>query len=215
MTVFIDPAGNSFNLTFDLNQDEVYLNDGNDIADLTNVGGVFAYGGNGNDILSYEGIGQAILHGGAGQDILLGNTNADLLSGDLGNDVLFGGGGRDFLIGGFGADIFQFSDAVESFRNSIDVIRDFLHGEGDTIDLSLIDANPATVAIEHFKFIGSESFKHFHKTHPNSNAALLRFDAKHHTLQGDTHHNLKLDAEDFQVTLAGVGHLVKGDLVIA
>jgi hypothetical protein len=175
---------------------------------------VFAYGGNGDDFLSYEGIGQAILDGGEGEDFLLGNTNADLLSGDLGNDVLFGGGGRDFLDGGFGADTFQYTDAVESSRNSIDVIRDFLHSEGDKIDLALMDANPATVAIEHFKFIGGESFKHFHKAHPNSKAVLLRFDAKHHTLQGDTHHNFKLDAEDFQVTLSGVNHLVNGDLVL-
>jgi hypothetical protein len=72
MTVFIDPAGNNFDLTADLAQDEVYLNDGDDNAELTNIGGVIAYGGTGSDILSYKGIGQAILHGGEGTDVLLG-----------------------------------------------------------------------------------------------------------------------------------------------
>ena len=112
---------------FNLDQDEVYLNDGNDVADLTKSSGVFAYGGNGDDFLSYEGIGQAILDGGEGEDLLLGNTNGRLAFRGLGRrrPALAEAAGT-FSDGGFGADTFRDTDAVESSRNSIDVIRDFL-----------------------------------------------------------------------------------------
>ncbi len=59
MSVFSDAVGNTFNLDFNLDQDEVYLNDGNDVADLTKSSGVFAYGGNGDDFLKLRGYRQS------------------------------------------------------------------------------------------------------------------------------------------------------------
>jgi Ca2+-binding RTX toxin-like protein len=215
MTVFIDPAGHTFNLDADLDQDEVYLNDGNDNATMTNATSVFAYGGNGEDILSYEGTGIAHLYGGAGGDFLLGGAHNDIISGDDGGDILFGSDGIDVLIGGLDADEFQFLDASESHHFASDRILDFSHAEHDKIQLSGFDTNPGSAQTDHFKFIGTQSFAAFHAKHPGSNAVLLRFDAKHHLLQGDTHHNFKLDGQDFEVKLDGVDHLVKGDLILA
>jgi Ca2+-binding RTX toxin-like protein len=229
---YIDPAGNAFN---DVSSEaEIYLNDGNDSIDALFGGETFVYGGNGNDGLYYDGLAFAHLYGGHGNDQLGGGANGDFLYGEegvdfiqaasgndlvdggAGNDWLLGGAGRDTLIGGLGADSFAFNAATESLRGaSRDMIRDFTHREADLIDLSQLDADPATVAIEHFKFIGTQSFSEFHRKHPGSDAVLLRFDERHHLLQGDTHQNYRTDAQDFEVKLVGVSHLANADLILA
>ncbi len=231
---YIDPAGNAFN---DVSSEaEIYLNDGNDSVDALYGGETVVYGGNGNDSLFYDGTGGvsiAHLYGGEGDDQLGGGANGDglygengvdfmqaaagndLLDGGEGNDTLIGGLGRDTLIGGLDADAFRFDVITESIRGlGRDVIRDFSHGEGDHIDLSRLDANGNTLAVEHFRFIGSETFQHFHQAHPGSNAVLLRFDARTHLLQGDSDHNFRADAADFEVKLLGVSHLVAADLIL-
>ncbi len=48
---------------------------------------------------------------------------------------------RDDLSGGAGADIFRYYLANESTMSAMDRIRDFESGQGDKIDLSLIDAS--------------------------------------------------------------------------
>jgi Ca2+-binding RTX toxin-like protein len=73
---------------------------------ITVSNNAFAYGGDGNDELSFlaGGTGWVILHGGAGRDVLRGGPRDDSLYGDVGNDVLRGGAGPDFLLGALGAD---------------------------------------------------------------------------------------------------------------
>src|SRR5262245_31608428 len=228
---YIDPAGNAFN---DISSEaEIYLNDGNDSVDALFGGETFVYGGNGNDGLYYDGISFAHLYGGQGDDQLGGGINRDFLYGEAGmdfmqapagngvvaggngNDTLIGGLGLDKLIGGLGADTFRFDVITESIRGiARDLIRDFDSREGDLIDLSRLDANGNSLAIEHFRFIGSETFKHFYQTHPGSNDVLLRFDPARHLLQGDTNHNGRTDAADFEVKLVGVTHLDLGDLIL-
>ncbi|MCI0455944.1 MAG: hypothetical protein L0Z62_03055, partial [Gemmataceae bacterium] len=61
-------------------------------------------GGDGNDVLIYEGSGPTTLRGGLGNDQLRGGWGHDRLHGDDGNDTLDGGSGNDLLEGWVGAD---------------------------------------------------------------------------------------------------------------
>jgi serralysin len=85
-----------------------------------------AHGGNGNDTLTGNSVGNN-LNGGAGNDVLFGGA---------GNDVLIGGPGSDTLNGGAGNDIFVF-DSAPSASNK-DTIVDFgsTSGNDDTIWLA-------------------------------------------------------------------------------
>ena len=228
---YIDPAGNAFN---DISSEaEIYLNDGNDSVDIINNVESFAYGGNGDDGVFYDGLAFAHLYGGQGNDYLAGGGNGDflygedgvdllqagsgndLLEGGAGSDRLLAGAGRDRQIGGSGADTFEFHDAFESTRSTgRDVIRDFSTREGDQIHLSILDADPFTLELDHFKFIGSKGFADYHRRHPGDDSMLLRFDPRSHTLQGDTNHNFRLDSQDFVVKLVGVSHLNADDLIL-
>jgi Ca2+-binding RTX toxin-like protein len=89
---------------------------------------------------------------------LVGNNAANTLSGGAGNDTLTGGGGKDQLTGGAGSDIFDFNALTDTgiTRTTRDVIIDFT--TGDKIDLSTLDANPATATNNAFTFIGSSAF---------------------------------------------------------
>jgi len=109
-------------------------------------------GGDGNDTLLGEG-GNDTLTGGNGNDNLNGGDGNDTLDGGKGDDILNGGLGADVLTGGLGADVFVF-DALDS---ATDRITDFKSGV-DKIDLSAIDANPATPFDNAFVFIGSAAF---------------------------------------------------------
>jgi predicted extracellular nuclease len=84
---------------------------------------------------------------GAGDDTLYGSAGADFLSGGLGADRLEGGPGNDTYL---------YRSTTESSGFSRDTIAGF--AAGDRIDLSVIDANPATGASDAFAFIGTGAF---------------------------------------------------------
>ncbi len=83
----------------------------------------------------------------------------DTLLGGAGNDLLMGGSGRDYMSGGSGADLFRFSsdNFVGSTRAKADVIADFSEADGDSIDLSAIDAMP-DFTDQAFRFLGNAAF---------------------------------------------------------
>lgn len=60
------------------------------------------------------------------------------------------------MTGDLGADVFRFCLATESTLAGFDTIRDFSAGEGDRIDLSLIDAN--SVLAGNNEFVWSSVF---------------------------------------------------------
>lgn len=100
---------------------------------------------------------------------MVGNGAANTLSGRSGNDVLRGGGGNDVIAGGTGKDTmtgnsgndrFDFNSTTESglTTSTRDVIVDFTRGQ-DKIDLSTIDAKPATSGTnDAFSYIGTQAF---------------------------------------------------------
>ena len=92
-----------------------------------NIGNDYVGGGPGNDIV----------HGGQGDDVVHGGKGDDYVYGDNGNDVVYGDLGNDQLYGGTGADTFVFA----SDPGSVDVINDWTPGEGDLIDLSLLNSS--------------------------------------------------------------------------
>jgi Ca2+-binding RTX toxin-like protein len=84
-------------------------------------------GGDGDDVLTAEHDGYALLDGGAGSDDLTGGGGYNVLLGGAGADTLDGGedgGVVDLLIGGPGADTFVVGEN--------DLILFFNPGEGDT-----------------------------------------------------------------------------------
>ena len=91
-------------------------------------------GGLGNDEIK-GGSGNDTLFGGRNNDDLAGNEGNDRLKGGDGNDILKGGKGDDTLIGSGGADSFIFG----SFRQEVDVIKDFNFREGDKIIVGFSD----------------------------------------------------------------------------
>ena len=142
---------------------------GNDLANkiVGNAASNVLNGGGGNDSL-YGGAGDDVLDGGDGDDTLIGDdgndtlyggAGADALVGGAGNDVLIGGPGADNLTGGAGADrfVFRLGDLGADPSNT-DVISDFSRDEGDKIDLSAFDADPATAKHDPLIFVGSAGF---------------------------------------------------------
>lgn len=126
------------------------------------------YGGPGDDRLIgaggddwlFGGAGADVLLGGGGNDVLHGGEGDDTLRGNAGDDVLIGGLGRDLLIGGPGADRFVFLSAEDSGIRAADrdVIHDFSSQQGDRIDLSGMDADRRTSAMDSFTYLGSDNF---------------------------------------------------------
>jgi lysophospholipase L1-like esterase len=106
-------------------------------------------GNSGNDRLD-GGSGIDSLNGGSGHDFLYGSSGNDRLIGWTGNDTLQGGTGQDLLTGSSGDDTFLFVGVRESGTGSStrDVILDFR--DGDTVDLSRIDASSKTAGNQAF-----------------------------------------------------------------
>lgn len=112
-----------------------------------------------NNVLS-GGKGADTLEGGAGNDRLLGGMGNDRLFGGMGADRLNGGLGVDVMTGGLGADVFVFTAAADSRPGAgqRDLITDFNRGQGDRIDLSVIDANLRLAGDQAFSFLGTRAF---------------------------------------------------------
>lgn len=130
-------------------------------------------GGAGNDTL-IGGSGDDSLTGGVGADCLRGALGDDWIYGGHGNDALFGGSGDDTLDGGRNADTIDDGEGNDVVRGGLgadtihlgggsdriilglagaDVIYGFVDGE-DVLDLTDIDADPQTDAIDPFTFVG-------------------------------------------------------------
>jgi Ca2+-binding RTX toxin-like protein len=90
------------------------------------------------------------IDGTAGADTLIGSSQIDLFRGGLGKDI---------MTGGLGNDTFSLRNIKESTKGANrDVIMDFNHGEGDGIDLNVIDAKRGVAGNQTFKFIGGKAF---------------------------------------------------------
>ena len=116
-------------------------------------------GGGGNDVLFLGGGADTGL-GGNGNDVIWGEVGDDQMFGGSGNDTLRGDQGADELTGNFGADSFVLARASDSTTTAAgrDRIVDFHRGEGDTLDLRMIDARPDTGANDAFTYIGQAGF---------------------------------------------------------
>jgi Ca2+-binding RTX toxin-like protein len=92
-------------------------------------------------------------------DIARGGAGADSLKGAAGTDTVDGGAGIDKLYGGKDADIFLFETGDTSRqKNRADTIYDFAGKDGDTINLSAIDANTKLAEDQEFDLIGRQGF---------------------------------------------------------
>jgi Ca2+-binding RTX toxin-like protein len=89
-----------------------------------------------------DGTGNALannLQGGSGANTLSGEAGNDTLNGNDGDDVIIGGLGGDLMRGGLGADVFLVAHALAGGLET-DQIHDFSTAEGDSLDLSGVDA---------------------------------------------------------------------------
>ena len=144
--------------------------------------------------------------GGSGRDRIIGNEADNDLEGGAGNDRLRGGNGDDCLhagrgldrlAGGAGADIFSFELGRRGGKGS-DSISDFDGREGDTIDLSAIDAKRGG-ADQEFHFVRAHDF--------SKRAGELRY--AEGLLQGDVNGD---GVADFTIKVGP--HLQAGDLIL-
>jgi Ca2+-binding RTX toxin-like protein len=77
---------------------------GNDTIHATNAVAATVQGGEGADLIFYDGAGSASLSGGDAGDTVTGGGFEDTLAGENGADLLFGGDGGDWLFGNDGLD---------------------------------------------------------------------------------------------------------------
>lgn len=143
-----------------------------------------------------------IITGNGFANVLSGLAGNDRLIGGVGNDRLIGGVGVDVLIGGLGVDRFVFTSTLDSRPGAgSDQIVDFIRGQGDKIDLSLIDADiDGTAGNQAFAFIGAAAF--------SGADGQLRFQAGR--LQGDVNGDR---VADFEVRIS-LATMVAGDFIL-
>jgi Ca2+-binding RTX toxin-like protein len=144
----------------------------------------------GNDELNGSPFGDVLFAFGS-DDVLDGNDGNDELDGGANHDELTGGLGADLLRGGADLDTFIFLSIAESTKGKAgrDTILDFNRAEGDTIDLSAIDAKRGDGKVDGtFKFIKKKAF--------HDKKGELRYKVTKDgdaLLQGDTDGNGKAD----------------------
>lgn len=140
-----DYVHSSVSFWLSANLEHLSLTGDRDIRGVGNDGRNFIFGNEARNLLA----------GGAGSDELFGDDGADTLWGGLGSDSL---SGESTPAGGDGAaDVYEYRSVLESKRllgRDVVVFRD-----NDRIDLSGIDAVPATAAVDDaFVFIGNAAF---------------------------------------------------------
>ena len=148
--------------------------------------------------------GNDTLVGTSGGDMLYGLAGNDTIDGGAGGDRLFGGGGKDLLTGGTGADRFIYtalSDSTPALAGR-DTITDFSRTDGDSIDISAIDARPDLAGDQAFTLVTGDF------TGTPGEASILRF---------DTSDVLQLDIDgdgvaDMMITVRFGGDLIAADL---
>lgn len=169
--------------------DRIYGGDGDDRGEISVPGDGFS----GNPTPANTVTPTAGLYGGEGDDILDGGT---------GNDLIDGGPGRDVMFGGSESDVFDVNATSDSAKGKLrDVIRDFSRKDGDTIDISGIDANAKKDGIQGFKFIGGQAF--------HDRPGEVRF--ANSKLAADTTGDGKAD---FEIGVTGIKRLSADDLEI-
>jgi len=96
------------------------------------------------------------IQGNSGANTLQGFAGVDNINGNDGDDVIIGGTGRDLLRGGGGADIFVvLQESISTPVLEIDTLYDFSTLDGDTIDLSAIDADSLVDGDQAFELVGA------------------------------------------------------------
>jgi Ca2+-binding RTX toxin-like protein len=186
-----------------------------------------ANGSNSHDVI-YGTSSANRLDGGSGNDSLFGFGGNDVLNGGHGDsDHLYGGAGRDIMTGEnaisgsggeagvFATNTFHFQSLSDSGVTAAtrDVITDFLSSHapgvaigGDFIDLSAIDAIPATKGVDDdFTFIGVNPWGH--------NAGELRYlwTANQTIVEADVNGDAKAD---FSIALDGHHTLNTTDFIL-
>jgi predicted extracellular nuclease len=102
--------------------------------------------------------GVTILSTAGGGSTFTGTQAGETIKGGAGDDVLAGGLGADRVRGGAGADTFLFRSFDDMADQTRDRILDFSSAEGDTIDLSSIDADATLNGTQSLTFIGDAAF---------------------------------------------------------
>lgn len=115
------------------------------------------------------------------------------------NDILTATAESDKLTGGLGADKFIFTTSSPN----LDIITDFNHSQGDTIDLSKIDAFTSTSTDDPFQWLGNAA-----PTGIQTNGVVW-FDANTNTLYGSNDTDV---APEFSIQLTGVTVLEQSDI---
>lgn len=163
-----------------------------------NLTGSAAIDASGNELAN-------VIRGNGGGNQIDGAAGNDTIFGNSGNDTLIGGAARDTLVGGAGDDIFLFRDGDfgGATTGTADRIADF--ADGDTIDLSLVDANGTLAGDQAFAFIGTDAF--------TGAAGQLRFEQIGDSTfaQGDVDGD---GTADFMIRLNGLHTLEASDLLI-
>lgn len=152
-----------------------------------------------------------IARGGAGADVLKGLKGNDKLIGGAGKDSLFGGNGRDTLVGDAGRDTLAGGKGADSFvfaklaHVKGDKIKDFKPNQGDTIDLSGIDAVQGTGGNQAFTFVGTAGFS------GTAGELAVRKTGGNRIVEGDVNGD---GAADFALTVLGKVNLGVDDFTL-
>jgi hypothetical protein len=177
-----------------------------------------------NGILSESTAGEAVVNSGTISGLVLFGPGADLyhgvgsgvvtgnVQGGDGNDTFIADNARETFYGDAGADKFVFNAVAFSPSTAKhDTIGDFISGNGDKIDVHVIDADVTHPGHQHFVFIGAQTFAHYHSLHPGT-IGMLRYDTAGHALQGNVNGNFS--TVEFLVALPSTTTLHASDLVL-
>lgn len=131
--------------------------------------------------------------------VLLSDLNET--RGTSGPDALRGASGKDRLEGGPGADRFLYKAMTDFGKGySRDMIADFSSADGDRIDLSGLDADPALAGVQHWRFVADFT----------GAAGQVAFDPARQRVLFDQDGDMR---DDLRIALTGVTALAASDFV--